>query len=466
MIAMNRPIPPCATPSSTNKRCLAAFLQSLFLACTLLFTTAHAADGDPDPTFGGDGVNYVEWASGPADAARLGVGADGKVYVGATVNRGNNDFDFAVTRLRTDGGLDLTFGVLGYRVVPFNYVADGGDNLRGVFPLSDGKVMLLGNAHVLDEIPAAAPPAMVRLTATGSVDTSFGIAGKLSIGPAQSPWPNSNLYLRGVARQPDGKFLFGGYCVNCVETYNAVVLRVDENGTPDASFGQNGWAKVTTPQPNALWSMGVDSQGRIVLAGNVYDGIYRPMVVRMTSAGTTDTTFGGGDGVATFSLPGAAEINWSATDVAFDRNDSLVVSVANYQPLEVDRTGLIRLSQNGSIDIGYGDFGLFDLTRDDGSKIVALAMRSDRRLVAAGWIDYMSSFDFYVARMLPTGDLDNSFDSNGVARYMLSTARDEGQAMILSAGKPVIAGRASVNGGGGVAILRLQSDLMFTDGVD
>jgi len=465
---MKRPTLVSSTAPSTKNRGLPALLPCALLAAfTLAINGAHAADGDPDPSFAGDGVNYVEWAGGGADEARLGVGADGKIYVGASINRGNGNKDFAITRLGTNGSLDLAFGVLGYRSVAFDYVTGGSDNLRGVFPLSDGKLMLLGNAEVPDEIVAAAPPAMVRLNANGNVDSSFGIAGKLSIGAGMSPWPKGRLYLRAVARQPDGKFLFGGYCISCAGTYTAVVLRVDGNGTPDASFGQDGWAKVPVPQPNALGSLGIDRQGRIVLAGNMVDnGIFRPMIVRMTATGVADAAFGGGDGVVFFNLPDTADINWSASAVAFDRDDALLVSVANYVPLDVARTGLIRVLPNGTQDTTYGDVGVRDLTRDDGSRILAVAMRSDRRLVAAGWIRNEDDNDFYVTRTLPDGALDNTFDGNGVARYALSTSSDEAQAMLLYAGKPLIAGRTYVSGGVGVSILRLQSDLIFTDGVD
>lgn len=455
------------TRSSHPRRYKIRTLFAFGFVSTLAIMAAHAADGDPDTSFGVDGVNYVEWLGGTAEGARLGIGVDGKVYVGATITGTNDNRDFAITRLLADGALDTSFGLLGYRSVAFDYATAGYDSLQGVFPLADGTVMLLGNAEVPAEVISQAPPAMVRLTAAGSVDTSFGIAGKLSIGADQSPWPNGNLYLRGVARQPDGKFLFGGYCLNCTDTYSAVVLRVDGNGTPDASFGQNGWARMPVPQSASLSTMAIDRQGRIVLAGNtVNNAFYRPMVVRMTSTGVVDATFGGGDGVALIDLPDAAEVNWSATAVAVDRDDSLLLSVANYVALDVNHTALIRLIADGSFDSSYGVAGLRDLTRDEGSKILALAMRSDRRLVAAGVIQYMGGFDFYVARTKPAGSLDSTFDGNGVARYALSTSEDKAEAIVLSAGKPLIAGRTYVSGGVGVSILRLQSDLIFTDGVD
>lgn len=465
MTRINRP---STAPRNTNNPPLSGLMQACLLAASIVaLGTARAADGDPDPSFGSAGVNYVEWAGGPAADARLGVGNDGKVYVGATINRTGNNRDFAITRLLADGGLDTSFGFLGYRSVAFDYVPNGYDSLRGVFPLPDGKLMLLGNAEVSGEIVARAPPAMVRLTAIGNIDTSFGNAGKLSIGADMSPWPNGSLYLRGVARQPDGKFLFGGYCNSCIDTYSAVVLRVDGNGIPDSSFGQNGWARVTTPQPSALWSLAIDRQDRIVLAGNVVEsGAHRPMIVRFTSSGLADATFGGGDAVALVTLANGAEINWGATGIAIDRDNALLLSVASYLPLAVSRTGVIRVFPTGSLHLNYGVSGLRDLTNDDGSKIYAVAMRSDRRLVAAGYIRHEGGNDFYVARTLPNGNLDNTFAGNGVARYALSTSQDDAESIVLSAGKPIIAGKTYVGGSVGVSVLRLQSDLIFTDGVD
>lgn len=471
---MNPHFPLSSTLRSASIRSLSAMLQSLLFASVLTVSAAQAADGDPDTTFSGDGVSYVEWAGGGVNGARLGIAGDGKIVVGATLQHGTigSDSSFAITRLRTDGALDTSFGFQGYRTVPFDYVAGGQDILRGVFPLPDGKLMLLGNAEVTSATRTQAPPAMVQLTANGNVDATFGVAGKISISASQSPWPGGGMYLRAVARQPDGKFLFGGFCLNCGgDDYSAVVLRVAANGTPDASFGQSGWARIVIPQTNALYSMVVDHQNRIVLAGNsLGNGVYRPTVVRFTSTGLPDSTFGGGDAVELITLIDSATVNWRATDIAVDGDDALLLSVSNQLSLAVYRTGVIRLLPDGSLHLNYGVDGLRELTRDSGSEVQALALRSDRRLVAAGWIENSGSFYFYAARTLPNGSLDNAFDGNGVARYTLPNSQyDIAQAIVLAAGKPVIAGVTTAIGSNshdGISILRLQSDLIFTDGVD
>ena len=63
---------------------------------TLLAIGAHAADGDPDASFSGDGVAFADWAGGPVQNIRVAVDAQGSVLVGGTITRTGNDDDFAV----------------------------------------------------------------------------------------------------------------------------------------------------------------------------------------------------------------------------------------------------------------------------------------------------------------------------------------------------------------------------------
>ena len=432
---------------------------------------AHADDGDPDPTFSGDGIAYASWTGGSIEEVRLALGPGDAIYVGGTLNRSNSDdFDFAIAKLHADGSPDTNFGSIGYRTVGFDYVADGHDSLREIFPLALGKLMLLGNAEVAGEIVAQAPPAMTRLTASGDVDTAFANAGRQVFPVSTSPWPNAGLYMSAAADQADGKFLFGGYCTNCPDTYRAVVLRVNGDGTPDATFGTSGWSSQPLPLQPRLDLMQVDAQGRIVLAGAVLDGgSATPLVVRLTPSGALDPTFGGGAGYLRISqLPDTANGGWSATALALLNDGSVVLAVSNYIPITVDRTGLVHVDAAGSFDADFGVVGLVNLTLEQGSRIQALALQSGGRILASGWISHTGGgLDFLVARTRADGSLDPSFDNNGLLRANLATGgADQAQAMTLTAdGRPLIAGYAQINGIS-AGLLRLTSELIFADGFE
>ena len=125
------------------------------------------------------------------------------------------------------------------------------------------------------------------------------------------------------------------------------------------------------------------------------------------------------------------------------------------------------------IATSFADDGFLDLSREEGSHIAALAMRRDRRLVAAGWIDPngVGVGDFFVARASFDGALDSTFDGNGVERYPMNAdgdTFDTPAAMALSGERPVIAGKLYGSGAGShhSGVLRLQSDALFADGFD
>lgn len=463
---------PSRRATRPNRSARANGVRQRGLAWALVFAgcagIAHGADGDIDPGFATGSPTEIAFAGGSIEDVRVAVDAAGRTLVGGTITRSGPNKDFAISRLRANGSIDTGFGFEGRRTVGFDLVANGSDRLNGVFPQADGTILMLGVAEVADQIPARAPPAIVRLTAAGNADPAFGTNGRLVVDG--DPWTNPGLYMTTAAQQRDGKLLFGGYCVNCPDTYRAVVVRLTASGTIDPTFGTAGWSSVPLSVDNPRFeAMQVDDLGRIVLVGtSSTSSVYTPLVVRMTATGAADSTFGGGSGsVALSGLPNPFLGNAVARALAIDRDHSINLALGNFAALTVAATGLVRLTADGTRDMSYAGSGLRNLTLENGSRILALALRSDRRLVAAGWIDHTGGErDFLLARVLPDGTLDNSFDGNGVLRIAVASDNSDGaEAMTLAAGKPVVAG-FMYSTGRNIGVLRLQSDLIFSNGVE
>ena len=77
--------------------------------------------------------------------------------------------------------------------------------------------------------------------------------------------------------------------------------------------------------------------------------------------------------------------------------------------------------------------------------------------------------DFFLARTLANGDLDNGFDGNGVQRVafdIVANALDQGNAMTLSNERVVVAGTISANVNYATGVLRLQSAYLFANGLE
>lgn len=437
------------------------------VACMLAFAgSARGADGDLDAAFNG-GFAFADWALTASTGTHLAIDGAGAVFVATTVRAtSGSDREFAAAKFRADGTLDPGFGFLGLRTVDFDLVAEGFDELHGVRTLAGGRLMLLGTAEAAGN---AYVPAMLRLTAAGNADPAFGSDGRRVI--ATAPWPLADIHLPLVAQQADGKYLFGGWCDDYPAQRAAVVLRVDAEGEPDPDFGDGGWASLPLPWPSRLASIAVDAAGRIVLAGfdgDLAAGPHVPLLARFLADGTPDASFGIGTGyVRLTSVPLAPPGGWLGNALAADRDGSVLVSLTIDEDLDSMDGGIVRVRDDGTLDTEFGVDGLRRIDPENGARIEALAVRSDGRVVAAGFINHTGgSRDVFAARLHADGDLDATFDGNGVVRFELDPQNDVATAVGFSAGKPVLAGYAQRGGDWDAFALRLQSDLIFADGIE
>ena len=111
-------------------------------------------------------------------------------------------FQYAVMRLDSDGTVDTKFGVGGKVQTALSAAENFGRTLARD---SDGNILIAGQVSTLSN----ADFGVLRLTSTGAVDTSFGNAGLLTVdffGAADN--------IRDMVVQPDGKILVVGSAVN------------------------------------------------------------------------------------------------------------------------------------------------------------------------------------------------------------------------------------------------------------
>lgn len=461
-------------------------LTRLFMQLTatlVLYFTAFAvtaADGDLDPAFSGDGRTWYEWPSALAQVETSAVLAlaDGSVVTAGWVDNGNNNRDFALTKFTSGGVLDNSFGNLGTLTVAFDVVAGGDDRGFAVFSVSGNKLLVIGSADVG---PAAyRRPALLRLLANGQPDVSFGSGGKRVI--ATQPFGNNASFNFKVARRaPDGKLLIGGYCQNCGNggPPDVVALRLLPEGDVDSGFGNTGWVNFGRFDDNNRWlneqvnDIAADTLGRVTVAGTSRldsdpNDIVQPFLVRFTNNGQLDTTFNS-SGFVQLNLLGSWGIDAMAMDL---QTDGAIIAVNLLNPGPATPAALLmRLSSSGAVNNSFGVSGQVNLTRDEGSHIDALVIRTDRRIMAAGWIDPVGAGqrDFFLARTFASGDLDSSFDGNGVKRVafdIVANSLDQANAMTLSNERVVVAGTIFANVTYATGVLRLQSADLFTNGFE
>ncbi|CAH1194974.1 Delta-60 repeat domain-containing protein [Candidatus Nitrotoga sp. BS] len=126
---------------------------------------------------------------------------------------------------------------------------------------------------------------MFEAHAAPVLDSSFGSSGIVRIGvPAGAEdRPTAS------ALQRDGKLLLAGWTAG--RQSHAFVLRLLPNGTPDATFGQNGVALFDLPNGDYYEVLQLEqgADGSILINGSNWSGF---VLTRLTAAGVLDTSFG------------------------------------------------------------------------------------------------------------------------------------------------------------------------------
>lgn len=450
------------------------------LCCTLLCTAllsapALAGDGDPDPRFGGNGRAIHSWPLSYLQGETTAVSAspDGSVVVAGWVSYPSPQQDaVSLVRFRADGTPDTAFGDGGVALFDLDPTSQIGESAAGVFALPEGRTRVVATLRVPGTM--GVQPLLLAVRADGSPDAAFGDGGVRRIDIDR--WAGGDVRVSAAALQRDGRIVLVGAIVTDTGS-DALVTRILPNGDVDAAFGDAGWTRLHSDEPLIATAVAIDDIGRIVLAGRTLGNGApdRPMIARLGTDGVADAGFGDAGIVrADTGLSG----DWIADAVATAVRPVAGVFLQRRIFVAISRTsprstGILALAGDGSIAASFADAGFRNLSREEGARITTLAMRRDRRLVAAGWIDPNGpgATDFYVARLTFDGALDPTFDGNGVARYPMNAdgdTYDTPSAMVLSGERPVVAGRLYNNGTPSyhVGVLRLQADALFADGFD
>jgi uncharacterized delta-60 repeat protein len=204
----------------------------------------YNANGTPDSGFGKTGkvvVSFKDAGSAWSVLRAIALQPDGKI-----VAVGEAAFDFALARLAPDGALDPDFGDGGEVVTDFGvkggcegcYHSD--ERAFAVAVQSDRKIVAAGDSDVQDlcdgQGHSCGDFALARYNTDGTLDQSFGNAGKVVTHlEAQSTVPSSSI-AQSLVVQRDGKLVVAGLGAG----YDFGLARYTTRGRLDGSFGRGG----------------------------------------------------------------------------------------------------------------------------------------------------------------------------------------------------------------------------------
>jgi len=267
---------------------------------------------------------------------------DGKIVVAGYAEVGSK-VQFALVRYNADGSLDTSFNGSGKLTTAIGTGCHG----QGVALQGDGKIVVAGDSLKASRWSCFT---VLRYTADGSLDTSFGDAGKVttSIG-------GKNDSLESVVIQGDGKIVVAGW-FNARSNNDFAVVRYNANGTLDTSFNETGKAAADFGADAYGQSVAVHGDGRIVVAGYTtksWESKKQCSLACFKANGSLDTSFNGTGKLTTdFGGDGNAE----GRSVAVQTDGKIVV--AGYATAgNTEKFALARYSADGTLDTSFGDSG-------------------------------------------------------------------------------------------------------------
>jgi uncharacterized delta-60 repeat protein len=318
----------------------------------------YLGNGSPDLSFGSNGSAVLPAWTGDDSGVAVCIQQDGKLVVAGHGQTGTEK-DFVIRRTLPDGTLDTAFGNNGSLVVDF-----GGsvDTCCGLATQADGRIIIAGTAG--QQFAAA------RCLPDGTLDASFGSGGKVLVACPTGPASANALSL-----QPDGRIILAGSAVT-VQAEDFALVRLLTDGSPDGTFGTNGWVLADlTPAPqwginsrDYIHSLTVQPDGKIIAAGN-YDFFVaqRFGMARFNANGTLDTSFGSGGRINAFEKEGTCKF------LRLEENGS-ILSVSQYLGWF---SNLDRFKPDGSVDARFvqGAIPTFPASQFDASSTSGSVMQ-------------------------------------------------------------------------------------------
>ena len=317
------------------------------------------------------------------------------------------------------GSLDPTFGGDGRVVTDLG--SDDGAGAVAVLP--DGKLLV------------AAGQALVRYASSGALDATFDGDGVL-------PFPFSQFFASDMAIAPDGKVVLVGWASNPGTGADIAVARFTSDGTPDATFSDDGLVTKDLGDGDFASGVVVQPDGKVVVVANTDIDHGTGVVGRFLADGSPDPSFRFRS--AFFSLCCSPA---SANDVALQPDGKIVVvGSATKRSNCCDNLtfAVARFRTDGSRDKSFGGDGVVRTAFSnwhDGA--LAVAIQADGKIVAGGYTATYAGSDFALARYKPGGRLDTAFSGDGKVQTEFGGPDDTVYGVALQAnGRILLAGEA------------------------
>ncbi|MFZ1331193.1 MAG: delta-60 repeat domain-containing protein, partial [Flavobacteriales bacterium] len=331
------------------------------------------ADGSLDTSFN-PGSGLATGTANLAEVRSIALQADGRILIAGSFISFNGTARNNIARLNTDGSLDLSFAP-----------GTGTNSSVEVVKITSAGMILIGGSF--STYNGSTSNNIARIYSNGTLDTSFDAGTGVGIGSGN---------VACIQERADGRLYIGGSFVTFNGTDCLHTARLMADGSLDNAYNSTIGPDYSFNLYNVR-SIAEQTDGSVLIGGlfTTFDGTPQPHLVRVTSTGAFDPTYiiGNGPDQPVFGIvlrpDGKAVVCGSFS--AYDETSAFGITVVN---------------TNGSRDTAFNPGMGFN-----NAAVSALSVLADGRIMAqGGFYGYNGITRRGLARLMPDGDLDTTFD--------------------------------------------------------
>ncbi|RON49458.1 hypothetical protein [Pseudomonas frederiksbergensis] len=399
-----------------------------------------------DKSFGTDGITYFKFDQSRPYVTSITLTADNEIYLtGNNISHDRQQSQFWVTRLSNRGEVDQHFA--SHSPIPGVIL----DEFRPGIRAGSVRLNILNNTDILvvgiDQEENYT--GLARYLRSGSPNLAFGKSGKVlltEIPPYQPNNPSAvTLYRPTAIELPNGKIAVASTtAVNVIPKgirTVSVIYRLNANGDLDKTLNGLGYFPVEKADPvgnsTDLDDLLLQSDGKFVAFGTFWDHQKQfVMFTRYTSEGELDTSFGD-EGFRLISYPHPQPVQM------IKHKDGRLRGIAHgYAP---DPYGLlVGLTKDGDLDETFNSGEPLKIYINEKWTEFHGGMfdgNDNLVVVGAGHLPNNPETDSLVARFLPNGAFDETFNGQGWDLPNMSSVLDFAASVVVQPdGKLLFAG--------------------------
>ena len=296
-----------------------------------------------------------------------------------------------------NGSLDSSFNQLG--LIKENYATS-----NSICVDNSNKTLVLGH----DNTTGGYNIYVKRYLNNGTVDNTFGTNGVF-----ENDLNNDRDYGRCIVPLSNGQYLVSGQ--NSMGSYfRTFIMRLNNDGTIDRTFGQNGYTIIDNNENSDAWNIAVDQSGSIYAAGyKTSNGKMNCAIWKLKENGSLATSFGT-----------SGELILSTTNESERLFDIELrdhkIAVAGYSNLNGICEGFLAvLDTQGNLDNNFNSKGYLKVNyQGTNTYLKGVGIMSNGKVVCCGaYTDSSNKYHGLVAVYTKTGLVDSAFSTDGYYYY-------------------------------------------------